>query len=255
MIPRPAHRDAGTASLGSMSISLSAATTAPPRTTRHWAAAGVLAGVASLASVLLSLALSRPYEEGSIVTPALIEAGLEDKRPLLVAFHITTVAAALLLVVFAAGLRRRIRSSRAPQALAPDVAFAGLLLVAAAQLLGSGLDTEFLFGIGDKAVNLPEDASTYSHWIATIPWLWAGGGLAGLAVGVASRAGVVPRWVGGVGFVLGGLVVLIALSPLQYLAALPGGLWLLVTAFGFAASDRRQLPSAQPIVAASITNR
>lgn len=179
-----------------MSISLSAATTAPPRTTRHWAAAGVLAGVASLASVLLSLALSRPYEEGSIVTPALIEAGLEDKRPLLVAFHVTTVAAALLLVVFAAGLRRRIRSSRAPQALAPDVAFAGLLLVAAAQLLGSGLDTEFLFGIGDKAVNLPEDASTYSHWIATIPWLWAGGGLAGLAVGVASRAGVVPRWVG-----------------------------------------------------------
>lgn len=237
MTRRPAARDAGTARVGDMSLSLSA-TTVPPGTTRHWATAGILAGVASLASVFLSLSLSRPYEEGSIVTPTLIEAGLEDKRPLLVAFHVATVAAALLLVVFAAGLRRRLRSSRIPQALAPDIAFAGLLLVAAAQLLGSGLDTEFLFGTGDHAVNLPEDASTYSHWIATIPWLWAGGGLAGLAVGVAARAGTVPRWLGTTGFVLGGLVVLIALSPLQYLAALPGALWLLVTAAGFAARDR-----------------
>jgi len=118
------------------------------------------------------------------------------------------------------------------------VAFAGLLLVAVAQVLGTGLDTEFLFGVGDSAINRPSDIGFYSHWIATIPWLWAGGGLPAIAVGVAQRSRAVPSWIGFVSFLLGVPTLLLAASPLQYMAAGPGALWLLVVSIGFVAGDR-----------------
>lgn len=205
---------------------------------RLWAVSGLFAAIGSIASVFLSMSLSPEYIRGSVITSEAINAGLMDRRPLLIAFHVVTLASALLIVVFAAGLHRRLHASTGAQSTAPLIAFAGLLLVAAAQVLGSGLDTEFLFGIDDTAINLPGDIGMYSHWIATIPWLWAGGGLAALAVGVASRAGAAPRWIGITGFAFGGTTVLLALSPLQYMAALPGSLWLLVTALGFAVGDR-----------------
>ena len=59
-----------------------------------------------------------------------------------------------------------------------------------------------------------------------------------LALFVASRRGVVPRWIGLVGLVLGGLTVLLGVSPLEYMAGVTGALWLLVTALGF--TVRRQ---------------
>ncbi|PRA82424.1 hypothetical protein [Microbacterium sp. MYb66] len=219
-------------------VSTPSALTGTPRP-RLWAVTGALAAIGSIVSVFLSMSLSPEYIRGSVITSEAINAGLMDKRPLLIAFHIATLASGLLVVIFAAGLHRRLHATTGPQSIAPLVAFAGLLLVAAAQVLGSGLDTEFLFGVDDTAINLPGDIGFYSHWIATIPWLWAGGGLAALAVGVASRAGAAPRWIGVTGFALGGLTLLLALSPLQYMAALPGSLWLLVTALGFALGDRR----------------
>ena len=45
----------------------------------------------------------------------------------------------------------------------------------------------------------------FNHWIGTIPWLWTLAGLAGLALFAAYRRGGVPRWIGLVGLVLGGL--------------------------------------------------
>lgn len=213
-------------------------TSRPRPRPRLWAFAGVAAAIGSIASVSLSMMLSPTYVRRSTITPEILNEGYLGKQPILIAFHVVTVAAAFLLVVFGAGLQRRLHLA-APDALAPLVAFAGLVLVAASQLLGTGLDTEFLFGVGDAAINLPSDIGFYAHWIATIPWLWAGGGVAALAVGVASRGGAAPRWIGVAGFVLGGLTVLIALSPLQYMAALPGTIWLLITAAGFAVGDRR----------------
>lgn len=118
------------------------------------------------------------------------------------------------------------------------IAFAGVMLVTVAQVLGTGLDTEFLFGIGDTAINLPSDIGFYSQWSATIPCLWVGGGLSALAVGAAQRGGDLPAWIGRSSFVLGGLTLLLALSPLQYMAAGPGAVWLLLTAAGLAIGDR-----------------
>ena len=119
------------------------------------------------------------------------------------------------------------------------MASGGLLLVAVAGLLGSGLDTQFLFGLGDTDMMVPESGAFYADWVATIPWLWVGAGIAGIAVAVASlRHGATARWVGWVGAVLGGVTLVLGVSPLQYMAGMTGPLWLLVTALGLALGDR-----------------
>ena len=63
-------------------------------------------------------------------------------------------------------------------------------------------------------------------------------GLAGLAIFVAARARAVPRWLGLVGLVLGGLTVVLGNSPLEYMSGVTGVLWLLVTAVGFTLGDK-----------------
>ncbi len=204
---------------------------------RAWGVSGIAAAIGSFASVFLSMTLSPEYIRGGVITAEDIDAGLMAQRPVMIAFHVITLASALLLVIFAAGLQRRLREALPEHSLVPVIAFAGLMLVVGAQVLGTGLDTEFLFGIGDTAINLPGDIGFYSHWIATIPWLWAGGGLSAIAVGVAQRGGAVPTWIGRTSFVLGTVTLLLALSPLQYMAAGPGALWLLVTSGGLVADD------------------
>ena len=146
----------------------------------------------------------------------------------------------VLLVVFAAGLRRRLADQRPSRSLLPDVAAAGLGLVAVAGLMGSGLTTEFVFGVSDPEAGLvPEAAVVFGHWVGTIPWLWVGAGLAGTCVAVAAlRHGAASRWLGWVGAILGGLTLLLGISPLQYMAGMTGPIWLLVTALGPALGDR-----------------
>ena len=114
-------------------------------------------------------------------------------------------------------------------------------------VLGAGLDTEFMmaFAQGDGIVD-DANAAMYNHWIGTIPWLWVLAGLAGLALHSAARQGVVPRWIGRVGLVLGGLTVLLGISPLEYMSGVTGVLWLLVTALGFTLGDRR-VPHRDPL--------
>ncbi len=59
-------------------------------------------------------------------------------------------------------------------------------------MLGSGLDTEFMFGVGsDEQIIEPVNAAMYNHWIGTMPWCWVLAGLTGLALHVAGRAGAV----------------------------------------------------------------
>ncbi len=88
--------------------------------------------------------------------------------------------------------------------------------------------------------HLPSDIGFYSHWIATIPWLWFGGGVAALAVGAARRHGGVSGWLGITSTILGAQTLLLAIAPLQYMAAGPGALWLLIAAIGFSAESRTQ---------------
>ena len=166
---------------------------------------------------------------------------LGQKAGVLFAFHSITTLGALLMIVFAAGLLRRLRRG-AGDSIAPTVAFAGMLGTAVVSVLGAGLDTEVMVPLaaGDQGTVPDSTASFYNNWIGTIPWVWVLAGLAGLAVYAVGRLGVVPRWIGRVGLVMGGLAVLLGVSPLEYMAGPVAALWLVVTSIGFLVGDRAQ---------------
>jgi hypothetical protein len=209
------------------------------RPSRTWALAGVGAGLAGIGVIVSTGMVNAVYDEKLAGdTPAIADRLADQTTPMLV-FHTCAMVGAVLTIVFAAGLHRRLRSTLGDASIAPLVAFSGLLGTAVVTVLGSGLDTEFIFGLmDDDAVIDPVNAVFYNHWIGTIPWIWGLAGLSGLAVFAAARAAGVPRWIGYVGLVLGGLTLLLGISPLQYMAGMTGPLWLVVTAAGFALGDR-----------------
>lgn len=206
---------------------------------RGWAAVGVAAGVLGVASVQLSTAMSADWAAIAGDADAIV-ASYADKTVLLLGFHTATALLVPLLLVFAAGLHRRMAQQAPAGSLLPGVAAGGLGLTAVAALLGSGLDTQFIFGFLEPDTLVASSGAFYTDWVATIPWLWLGAGIAAVALAVAAlRHDAAPRWIGVVSAVLGGLTVLVGVSPLQYLAGLTAPVWLLVVALGFAFGDRR----------------
>ena len=208
------------------------------RHSRLWALAGVGAALAGVGTVVTSGMVDLVYRDDFASDPTGVAAALDEKTPVLFAFHSITALGAVLMVVFGVGLHRRLRAGL-PESLAPVLALVGLAGTGVVSILGSGLDTEFMFAGGEESVVVDDaSAAMYNHWIGTIPWLWTLVGLAGLALFAAARAGVVPRWQGLVGLVLGGLTVLLGISPMEYLAGVTGVLWLLVSSLGFVLGDR-----------------
>lgn len=219
---------------------VAAHTTATPSTTdgsRRWAWSGVAAGIAGTVGIAASMQIDAVYAAGD--AEAVVDR-LSDQVPAILAFHTATMLTVVLLLVFAAGLRRRLADQLPSRSLLPDVAAGGLGLVAVAGLLGSGLTTEFVFAVMEPEAGLvPEAAVVFGHWVGTIPWLWVGAGVAGVCVAVAAlRHGAASRWLGWVGAVLGGLTLVLGISPLQYMAGMTGPVWLVVTALGLALGDR-----------------
>ncbi|GGD12924.1 hypothetical protein [Nocardioides daphniae] len=213
-----------------------------PRTTpgRGWARLGVLAGLAGIVGVQASSMVDAVYRPENGGDAAAITETLSTQVPQLLVFHLATMVAVVSLPVFAAGLRRRLAAQTRPGSLVADVAAAGLMLVAVAGLMGTALNTEFIFGLSDTERVVPEVAALYGHWVGTVNWLWVGAGLTGLAVGHAAlRQGAAARWMGWTGYVLGGITLLFGISPLQYMAGFTGPLLLLVLALGFTFGDRR----------------
>jgi len=213
----------------------------PPTNSRAWALAGVAAGLAGIVGIQASLGIDAVYDEKYQGDAVKIADRLGDLVPQLLGLHFGMVLAALLLLVFGAGLRRRLKEQTPVGSLLPDVAAGGLMLTSVAALLGAGFTTEIVFGVTDDEVRLdPEFAALVAHWVGTIPWLWVGAGAAGVALAVASlRHAAAPRWIGWTGAVLGGITLLVGISPLQYLAGFTGPLLVLLLGVGFGFGDRR----------------
>jgi hypothetical protein len=206
---------------------------------RLWALSGLGAGILGVATIATSSMIDVVYRDEFKGTTEGVAKALEDKAGVMFAFHSITTLGAILMVVFAAGLFRRLRRG-AGDSIAPTVAFAGLLGTAVVSVMGAGLDTEVMMALatGDENTVPDSTASFYNNWIGTIPWVWVLAGLAGVAVYATSRLSVVPRWIGRVGLIMGGLAMLLGISPLEYMAGPIAALWLVVTSLGFLLGDR-----------------
>jgi hypothetical protein len=204
-----------------------------------WALSGLGAGILGVATIATSSMIDVVYRDEFKGTTEGVAKALEDKAGVMFAFHSITTLGAILMVVFAAGLFRRLRRG-AGDSIAPTVAFAGLLGTAVVSVMGAGLDTEVMMALatGDENTVPDSTASFYNNWIGTIPWVWVLAGLAGVAVYATSRLSVVPRWIGRVGLIMGGLAMLLGISPLEYMAGPIAALWLVVTSLGFLLGDR-----------------
>jgi hypothetical protein len=211
---------------------------APPG--RGWAVTGSLAGLAGAVAIYASLQIDAVYNQDYAGDAERITDRLGDFVPEILVLHEGMVLSAVLLLVFAAGLRRRLAGRLPADSLLPGVAAGGLVLTSVAALLGSGFSTEIIFGItGEEGELDPEFAAVVGHWIGTIPWLWVGAGLSGVCVALASlRHGAAPRWIGIIAGLLGGLTLLLGMSPLQYLAGFTGPVLVLLMGAAFAFGDR-----------------
>lgn len=211
----------------------------PAGRSRGWAMAGIVSGIAGLGTMVSAGMVNAVYDPDLVDDTAKVAGKLYEQTGPMLAFHFFAMIGAVAMVVFAAGLQRRLRD-RTGDGIAATVAFAGLVGTAVVIVLGSGLDTEFFWAFQEEDQRIVDDANAafYNHWIGTIPWVWVLAGLAGLTLYSACRAGAVPRWIGRVGLVLGGLTLVLGISPLQYMAGMTGPLWLLVTAIGFVVGDR-----------------
>jgi hypothetical protein len=206
---------------------------------RLWALAGPAGAVAAAAGSVIADLGNPVYDPATSGDAARIVATLAEHRTALTVFHVLTTAAALLLLVFGEGLARRLRATLPADSMLPTVAATGTVVTSAVLLLGTGLDTEVIEAVGRPESFVPQTAALYAHWIGTIPYLWTAVGLTGLAIGSAAlRHRAVPRWIGVAGLVLGGLTAVAGVSPLEYMASLPGQLGLVVTGLGFALGDR-----------------
>ncbi|KAB2812057.1 hypothetical protein ACIRN4_27455 [Pimelobacter simplex] len=204
----------------------------------RWALAGLGAGIAGVGVVVSSGLVHAAYDEKlSGNAPGIVEE-LGNEVPQMLAFHLFAIVGSVLLVVFAAGLHRRLRAAAGPDSVLPLVAFTGALVTAMMMFVGAGLDTEFIFAVNDPDILVPETAVMFNHWIGTIPWCWGMLGLSGIALFGAARQGGLPRWMGLVGLLGGGLTLLLGISPLQYMAGMTGPLGLIVIALGFLAGDK-----------------
>lgn len=210
-------------------------------TSRAWAVAGVGAGIAGIAGIAASMSITAVYDEKLGGDAEGIYERMQDFVPNILVFHTATLLGVVLLVVFGAGLRRRLQAQLPAGSLLPDVAAGGLLLTAVAGLMGSSLDTEFGSALiqTERVKVVPEVFVFYGHWLGTVPWLWVGAGLTGVALAVAAlRHGAAPRWIGWVGAVLGGITLAFGLSPLQYMAGMVGPVFVVIAAGGFLFGDR-----------------
>ena len=134
-----------------------------------WAWTGAVAGLAGVVGIQASMAMGAAYNERTAGNAVAIMTEFAGQRTAMLVMHLTLMVSTTLLLVFAAGLQRRLRAGTPEFSLVPTVAAFGLVLTSVATLMGTGLDTELLFGLGNTDQMVSEGAVFASHWMVTIP--------------------------------------------------------------------------------------
>ena len=107
---------------------------------RGWTFAGIAAGIAGITGIAASMSIDAVYDTDLGGDPQRIVDRLSELTANMLVFHVATMVAVVTLVVFAAGLRRRLAAQAPSGSALPDVAAGGLLLTSVAGLMGAGLN-------------------------------------------------------------------------------------------------------------------
>ena len=142
--------------------------------------------------------------------------------------------------LFAAGLFRKLSQQGPADSSLPLLAAGGLFLVAAMQLVGSGICTEMFYGLLQDTSELdPDTLAAQLAIFNTMGWVWAGAGLTAGAVAVAGlRHAAVGRALAIGSAVAAGLIAALNIVPLQYMALVPGSLWLAGAGVAYARGEQ-----------------
>jgi len=194
---------------------------------RGWARAGLLSGIGALIFFIVPGSMLSPSTD-SLADNVDVLAELEGKAGWVWAFQTSGVALAVLLVIFAVGLRRRLAGQEPAGSLVPDLAALGLVLMSVMTLVGTGISTEMFHALRHTDEVDPDTVAAQLAIYNTMAWVWAGGMLTTGAIAVAGRHGSVSRRLGRFAAVMTGLVVLTQILPFQYLAVLPMAIFLIV---------------------------
>lgn len=213
-----------------------------PATRRGWARAGAAAGALGLGAFVSSGALTA-VPESALADNAEFLARITDKGAYVWLFQALMSAAALGLVLFGAGLRRRLDEQEPVGSLAPIAALAGLVVSAVMCLVGGGISTELFWQLQaaneDVSKVDPDTVIANLGIFSTMGWAWAGVGLTAGAVAWAGlRHESVGRKLAWFSAVVAGLIGLLQLIPLQYLAAIPAGVWCIVAGVAMSRPSR-----------------
>ncbi|WP_308819111.1 hypothetical protein [Pseudonocardia alni] len=205
------------------------APTHPDRGRRGWALCGAVAGPLGAVG-LFGTAGIYTQEAWEAADNAEMARSVSGSTTLVWAHQAVAAVTAGLLVVFAVGLYRYLAVREPAHGLVPGVASAGVLLTAVALFLGAGLDTELWWSVRHGAAADPDTVGAMVSHYGAVPWLWGGLTLSAAAVAVAGLVrGSVGRVTATGSAVLAFLLAATQVGPVQYIAVLPGALWLLAT--------------------------
>lgn len=203
-----------------------------------WTRAGIGAGVLGVVSFFLTAGVM--VDESDLADNALVAEKLTDQAVWVWLYQVVGVASALLAVVFAVGLHRRMAQQAPAGSLTPLLSLIGLALVGATTLVGSGICTEMFHGLlQDTGAQDPDTLAAQLAIFNTIGWVWIS---AILATGSIAHAGLKHGTVSR-GLAVGSLVATVVLAltnlaPFQYMAMPVAALWMIGAGISFARSER-----------------
>ena len=205
--PNTIAQPAATTVVTSNSTTSTTAVSFDARPRRGWAYAGLLGGIGAFA-FFLGPASMLSVSTDSYADNADVLAELKGHAEWVWAYQTTSVALALLLVIFGVGLRRRLAGQEPAGSLVPDCAMIGLLLMAVMTFVGGGISTEMFHALRNADEADPDTIAGHLSIYNTMAWVWAGGLLTTGAIAVAGlKHGSVSRGLGRFAAVISGLVI------------------------------------------------
>jgi len=195
-----------------------------------------LTGVAFVVLVIVSFIVAGEPPDANSPPREIIDHYVDNKDAVMIGSLLSVIAAALL-VFFGAVLRSALRAAEGPGGVLSAVAFAGTIIMAT----GAAIDATISFALADRA----DDVAPVG--VQALQALWdndffpivLGAALLLLGAGLSiARNGVLPRWLGWIGVLVG----VLALTPIGFVAFPLGGLWVLIVSVMLALRWRSGAP-------------